>query len=354
MPEQAPSVLHPGIRSVLVVRLRVGLGDLLCGVPALRALRAHLPDAHVALLTWEEMAPVVARQAAYVDELVAFPGHPGIPERPPVAGALEPFYAAMRERRWDVAVQGYGLRPAACDVTVALGARRAAGFFLPGAWTPPGEDLDAWLPYPEHLHEAERHLALLEHLGVPRGGAELEFPTSEEDDARAAAVRAQAGLDGPFALLHPGATSQSRQWPTERFAAVGDALAARGLRVGVTGVPGEEERVAAVVDGMHAPAADLCGATSLGAYAALLRDAALLVCNDTGSAHLASATRTPSVVCFLSGDPVRWAAPDTTRHRVARVQVECNPCGNLTCPIDHRCAQRLTVDRVLAEAEAVL
>jgi ADP-heptose:LPS heptosyltransferase len=152
--------------SVALVRLRVGLGDLLCTVPALRALRAHLPRAHIALVTWAEMAPVVERMRSWVDELVAFPGDPGIPERPPDKAAIEPFYAAMRERRWDVALQAYGARTAANAVTTRFGARHTGGFFVPGEWD---GDLRTHLPYPVHLHEIHRHLALLEHLGVPPG-----------------------------------------------------------------------------------------------------------------------------------------------------------------------------------------
>jgi ADP-heptose:LPS heptosyltransferase len=104
---------------------------------------------------------------------------------------------------------------------------------------------------------------------------------------------------------------------------------------------------------MRAPAVDLAGGTSLGGYAALLASAALLVANDTGSAHLAAAVGTPSVTLFLSGDPVRWAH-DPARHPVARVQVECNPCPHLTCPIDHRCAMRLGTDSVMAHADRLL
>jgi ADP-heptose:LPS heptosyltransferase len=82
-----------------------------------------------------------------------------------------------------------------------------------------------------------------------------------------------------------------------------------------------------------------------------LRDAALLVSSETGAAHLAAAVGTPAVMCFFSGDPVRWAHRG---HRIARVQVECNPCGHLDCPIDHRCAQRLTVGDVLDHARTLL
>ncbi len=337
--------------SVALVRLRVGLGDLLCTVPALRALRAHLPRTHIALVTWAEMAPVVERMRSWVDELVAFPGDPGIPERPPDTPAIEPFYAAMRERRWDVALQAYGARTAANEVTARFGARHTGGFFVPGELD---ADLRTHLPYPVHLHEIHRHLALLEFLGVPPGDDRLELPLTSADRAEAAAVLDAAGIAGrPLAVLHPGATSQSRRWPLERFAAVGDALAARGLAVAVSGVPSEAAATAAVVAAMRAPAADLAGRTSLGGYAALLGSAALLVANDTGSAHLAAAVGTPSVTLFLSGDPVRWAH-DATRHPVARVQVECNPCPHLTCPIDHRCATRLGTDLVMAHADRLL
>jgi ADP-heptose:LPS heptosyltransferase len=118
-------------------------------------------------------------------------------------------------------------------------------------------------------------------------------------------------------------------------------------------VPGEEALTRAVAAAMRAPAVDLCGATSLGGYAALLRDAAVLVANDTGSAHLAAALGVPSATVFLSGDPVRWAYAEP-RHAVARVQVECNPCHHLDCPIDHRCATRVEVGDVLGAARAAL
>jgi ADP-heptose:LPS heptosyltransferase len=286
-------------RSVAVVRLRTGLGDLLCSVPAMRALRARLPDAHIALITYPEMAAVVERQRPYVDELLAFPGWPGIPERPPRQDEIGPWLADMCARRFDLAIQAYGLRPEANEVADALGARRTAGFFAPGA-LPERPDLTRFLPYPEHVHEVDRHLALMDLLGAPAQGRQLEFPLGPQDEAEA------AGLDVRDAVVvHPGATSSSRRWPVERFAAVADALAADGHRIAVTGVPGEEAVTRGVVAAMRAPAQDLCGATSLGGFAALLRNAALLVSSDTGAAHLAAAVGTPAVVCFLSGDPVR-------------------------------------------------
>jgi ADP-heptose:LPS heptosyltransferase len=339
----------PGVRRVALVRLRVGLGDLLCSVPAVRRLRHARPDLHLTMITWPEMADVVARTGE-VDELLPFPGADGIPERPPDPEGWAPFVAAAHDRGFDLALQVYGDRPAANRVTASLGARLVGGF-SPTGWEPPAADRALHLRYPVHLHEAERHLRLFEHLGLPAGGPpRMSFPITAADEAEHAATLARHGLrSGHYAVLHPGASSPTRRWPAARFAAVGDALAGDGLAVVVTGVPGERDVSAAVSAAMRAPAVDLTGATGLGGLAALLRDAAVLVGNDTGSAHVAAAVGAASVTVFLPGDPVRWAHPGA-RHRAVAADVPCAPCPHLTCPIDFRCAESVRPEAVLAAA----
>lgn len=342
---QPTPLADPAVRSVLLVRLRVGLGDLVCTFPALTALRAARPDLHVALVTWPETAGVVARAA--VDELVPFPGVEGIPERRP-DGSFESWRAAVAARRFDLALQVYGDNPAANVVTASTGARLVGGF----APTRGGLRLDPALhvAYPHHLHEVDRHLSLFEHLGLPRGADRaLRWPVSQQDEHGARALGLQPGR---YVVLHPGATSPSRLWPVDRFAAVGDALAGDGLQVVVGGVPAEAATTARVVAAMRAGAVDLTGRTTLGEYAVLLRDAAVVVSNDTGTAHLTAAVGGRTVTVFLSGDPVRWRhAPHL--QTVVREDVGCNPCPHLVCPIDHRCATRISAARVVAAARAL-
>jgi ADP-heptose:LPS heptosyltransferase len=326
--------------SVAIVRLRTGLGDLLCTVPALRALRRRLPRARIVIVTYAEMAPVVERMRPYADELLAFPGAQGIPERPARAAELPSFLARARTRSFDLALQMYGENAAADRVTAALGARRTGGFLARG-------DPVTTLPYPRHEHEIRRHLRLMRHLGADAGDHRLSFPVRPADRT------IEGALAMPYALIHPGATSPSRRWPAERFAAVGDALAARGLAVGIVGTAPERALAGRVGALMQGPATVLAGRTSLGQLAALVEAATLLVANDSGVAHLAAALGTRSVTIFLSGDPIRWAH-DPARHRVARTDVGCNPCGHLTCPIDHRCATGVSADAVIAEADALL
>ena len=95
-----------------------------------------------------------------------------------------------------------------------------------------------------------------------------------------------------------------------------DALAAWGYTVVLTGTAAENALAQTVVEAMHSPAVNLVGRTSLGALAALLKGASLLVCNDTGVSHLAAALRIKSVVIFSNSDPQRWAPLNRQRHRV--------------------------------------
>jgi ADP-heptose:LPS heptosyltransferase len=154
--------------------------------------------------------------------------------------------------------------------------------------------------------------------------------------------------------VNPGARLPSRRWFAERFAAVADALADDGYRIVLTGSRDERDLTSAVQQRMRSPAADLAGRTTLGALAVLLKRARLLVSNDTGVSHIATAVGTPSVVVTLGSDPARWAPLDGERHAAVHRPVECRPCGFDECPVGHACATALTPALVLEAARKQL
>ena len=324
---------EPPPRRVAVLRALM-LGDLLCAVPAFRALRAALPAAEVVLVGLPWARVLVDRFPHYLDGFLEFPGFPGLPERTPQVGRVPAFLAQMQAQRFDLAVQLHGSGPFVNPLVALFGARACAGFHLPGDFCP---DPDRFYPWPSDGTEVRRLLRLMEFLGCPALGEHLEFPLGPCDAAALAATRGGADLPpGGYACVHPGAGAPERRWPPERFAAVADALAARGLRVVLTGTREEARLTAAAARAMWAPALDLAGRTDLGALGVLLRDARLLVCNDTGVSHLAAALRTPSVVISTGDNPKRWAPADARLHRVL-----CRDAG-------------VTVDDVLAQADQLL
>jgi heptosyltransferase-2 len=195
-------------------------------------------------------------------------------------------------------------------------------------------------------------LGLVEAIGCAPRGTQLElFVTQrEEDEACAVLAKHQLGADEPLAALAPGASyGSSKLWPAASFAAVGDALAAEGVRVVVLGSPGEAPLAQRVADAMRAPAAVLAGELDLGTMKAVMRRARVLVCNDAGARHVAVALGVPSIVLF---GPTSLAKTNLNLERVRALaaDVACRPCYHRSCPTDHRCMTRLTPERVVAAA----
>ena len=296
------------VRRIVVLRALPGLGDMLCAVPAFRALRAGHPEARISLCGLPGSGGFVRRFGAYLDDLIVFPGFPGIPERPEPAEPLTAFRARMRAGRVDLAVQMQGDGTVINDFLPCLSARRAVTCTIPGAPEPLGVEL--W-PHLGGAHEVHRCLDLAARAGGILRGDALEFPIAEHERAEWVADAPQ----GRYACVHAGSSLPDRRWPAERFARVADGLAERGLAVLLTGTAGEREVTAAVARAMTRPATDLAGRLSLGAMAACLDGAALVVTNDTGISHLAAAVRAPSVVIFSAAEPYRWAPLDRERHR---------------------------------------
>ncbi|GAB2524019.1 glycosyltransferase family 9 protein [Spirosoma aerophilum] len=295
----------------------IKLGDLLCAVPAFRALRTAFPVAHIALmgLPWAE--EFVASYPQYFDEFVDFPGWPGLPEQPvdPVRTVL--FLEQMQSRQWDVVLQMQGNGTLVNAMLSLLNAKALAGYY------PEGVPSEAWvastglfMPYPIVSHEVLRHVRLMSFLGITPQGYDLEFAPGETALRQALNLVSTLKLEpGRYVCLHPGGVS-GRRWPAQRFAEVADALAERGYAVVLTGTPGEVPIVEDVRAQMTHPAVSLAGQTTLRLLGAILHFSALLVSNDTGVAHLATACHTPSVIIFTSADPAEWGPLDTKRHHV--------------------------------------
>ena len=180
-------------------------------------------------------------------------------------------------------------------------------------------------------------------------------PDGESEAGVMARDRQAVTHGGPLVLLQPGSTDSRRCWPAERFAAVGDALAAAGAHVAVNGTAQEADLVRGIVGGMRHPALDLAGKLGLGGLCGLIERAALVVSNDTGPLHLALAIGTPAVGIFwhtnlVDGAPLR---PALLRAAVS-AQVRCPACGEDNRA--SRCAHQesfvgdVTVDEVLGLA----
>ncbi|MFD1146592.1 glycosyltransferase family 9 protein [Saccharothrix hoggarensis] len=242
---------------VLVLRA-LGLGDLLTAVPALRGLRRAYPDAEITLAAPGWLADAVERIDA-VDRLL------------PTDGLVPIDYDSP-----DLAVNLHGCGPRSTELLRATHPDRLITH-------------GAHVPWPPHQHEVLRWCRLLGQFGIPCDPNDLLLPPLPRNGA---------------IVVHPGASHGARRWPAARFAAVVRAL---GPNVVVTGSPAETPLVRAVARG-RSRTGDLAGLLDL------VAGARLVICGDTGVAHVATAYRTPSVVLFGPVSPAEWG-PRSGPHR---------------------------------------
>lgn len=296
--------------TILVLRA-LGLGDLLTAVPALRGLRRAHPSARIVLATPEPLAPL-ALQSGAVDEVLPTAG----------LGAL----------RWDrdgpdLAVNLHGSGPQSITDLLGTGPQRVITYrnrHHPGV---PG------IPWRAGQHEVDRWCGLLGSLGIDCDTVDLEIDRPDRVPERSGAV-----------VIHPGAASAARRWPVDRFAAVAAALHADGHRVVITGSAAEAALARSVAQSAGLPAeAVLAGRLDVLDLVALIADSRLVICGDTGVGHVATATRTASVLIFGPTPPARWGP----RGRGPHVALWAGDVGNPHADTPHPGLLLITVPRVL-------
>jgi len=304
-------MIQQSTRFKIAILRALQLGDLLCAMPAIRSLRAAYPSAEITLLGLPWAASFVKRFNAYFDRFIHFPGYPGLPEQVYSPEAWSKFVQTMQEEQFDLVIQMQGNGTIVNPMLQSLGLKQLAGFQRTSCRV----DSNLFIEYPDNIYEVERHLLLMQHVGIPSTGTHLEFPITEKDQEDFKNLLLPL-FEKTYICVHPGSRGAGRQWPPAYFAALGDYCIERGFTVVLTGVSDEIDITKEVQKCMKHKAIDLTGKTSLGAVAVLIKNAFMLISNCTGVSHIAAALETPSVVVSLDGEPKRWAPANKTLHRV--------------------------------------
>ena len=334
----------------LLVRAPNWLGDAVMAEPALRELRRIFAGSRLVLAVRPRIMGLFEGEGL-ADEFLAIDEAQGF-----LGKARQSLSDARRLRRVgaDLAV----LLPnsfASALAARAGGAKRIAGYNTDGRGLLLTDALSRETDHNDR-HQVRYYLqiaAQLEQRFMGRRQVNLEaipsLTTNAEAKEEAWRMLEAAGVrrPGPVVVLNPGATnSRAKRWLPERFAALADGFAqSEGLATVIVGSPGDRDAASEVGRRMSTRAADLCGRTTLSQLKAVLSCAALVVSNDTGTAHVAAALGIPTVTIF---GPTEFYAtrPLASNAAVVRQDVECSPCMLRDCPIDHRCMTRVTVASV--------
>lgn len=338
------------VRRVLVVRLR-SIGDTVLSTPSLIALKRFLPDASVDILLEDWVAPVLDGFTS-IDEVLRVESS----TRSRFAMARE-----LRRRKYDVAFNIHG-GPTATFFTYTSGAPHRVGYanyqfsFLYNHLL--SSPSDFWKR--DGLHSVEQQLALPGSVGVPvddklRTQLVVTSPAAESLERKLVKV-AQTRLDQlePFALIHPSAAFETKQWATDNFARVAEYLSDLGLSTLAVAAANETRLIEDLRSTSSAPIIAF-NDLNLPEITALASRARLFVGNDSGIAHMAAAVNTPSVVIFGSSNRVHWRPWTDAPNEIVWESFACQPCPGHECKEfgDPKCIKAVTVASVVAAIERV-
>jgi lipopolysaccharide heptosyltransferase II/tetraacyldisaccharide 4'-kinase len=331
--------IHPHNIRHLLLRAPNWVGDAVMSLPVLSGLLHLFPGARVSVLAVPRVAPLYAHQPG-VAEVIAYPAGRekwrtllGLRGKFDLALALpNSFESALgmwltrTPRRIGYAANGR----APLLTTVLKGRKRLQG-----------------------LHQVFYYLGLLKALAPVSTFFPPGLHLTETEKREGENFLISQGLD-PGCLwvgLAPGAAyGPAKRWPPERFAAVGDILK-REFQAGLVllGGPADQEAAFEVQRASQGEILNLAGQTTLRQAMAVLSHLQVLITNDSGLMHAATALGVPVVAIFGSTDPAA-TRPFTNRATIIHHPLPCSPCLKRTCAHDYACLTKIAVTEVAAAA----
>ncbi|MBF0517512.1 MAG: glycosyltransferase family 9 protein [Nitrospirae bacterium] len=336
----AGSFRPTGVRTILVIS-STALGDTLMSTPAIKAVKARYPQAHITACINVKYAEL-------------FAGNPHINDIVPYYGGYRKFLEtanALRRSRPELALIFHGNEPQATPLAYMSGARhifkipisRQYGFLLSNKSN--GFD-DPW----KH-HAIDVRLRTASFADCHSDDKSMALDTDAEALTHTRAVLSAHGLKDarPIIGLQPGAAQLYKAWPEGHFI----ELAKRLLHlypeacVVVTGSPDERRLCGNIAASIGKGAVSLAGALTIKQLAALVSLLSVLVTNDTGTMHIAIALGTRTVSLFCPSN--HWGTGAITQrhlHRIISAERPCNPCVTKKCKIPH-CMAAISVEHCL-------
>ena len=342
------------MKRILIIRLSA-IGDVVMASGLLPALRSRWPDAHIAWLV-EPAAAGLLESNPLVDEVIRLPRPQWRELRAKrryltMLREMRAFGRLLRRERFDLALDAQGLLKSGiwawfsrAPERIGIASREGSQRLMTRVLQPARND--------RRMSSEYRFLA--EALETAPESFRLSLEVGADDHAQAQAALADAGINGPYAVLCPFTTRPQKHWFEERWVEVIDRIENElGLHPIILGGPGDREAAARIAAATRAPVTDFAGRLSLAASAALVTGASLLIGVDTGLSHMGTARRLPTVVLFGSTRP--YLETDNPRTEILYEPLFCSPCRrHPICHGEFSCMRLHKVDQVLAAARRQL
>jgi heptosyltransferase-2 len=321
------------LKGPMVVRSPNWLGDAVMALPAVRNLKDLIGDDPLTVAAPDKLA-ALWQKCPFVDKVIALTQ----PKN------LKATAAQLREGQFASAVLLPNSLRVATEAWMARIPQRI-GYARGGRSVLLTRTVPVPPRNPARLHQRYYYLDLVTAIGA---ADDATLPRLRKDPTTVGGPR------GLVLAFCPGAEyGPAKRWPVENFAAVArHFIATRKAKILLLGAPVDmpvADQFAQIV-----PEADnRTGHTTLAQFMGALVGARLVICNDSGAMHVASALGVPTMSIFGSTEPA-LTGPMGARIRVLRHHVPCSPCFLRECPIDLSCMTGISVESAILAAENML
>ncbi|HRD55849.1 MAG TPA: lipopolysaccharide heptosyltransferase II [Parachlamydiaceae bacterium] len=334
----------------MVVRMPNWIGDAVMATPVLKDLKSHFKHAKITAMCQPNIA-LLLKNCPYIDDTLIYKKPSGWIHR----GTHLEIGDELKRAKFDLGLLLTNSFSSAWlffsgNVKNRIGYRGNLRSFLLTNAVPLPKDL-------EKQHLVTTYKMLLEPLGIAVSKNLPELFVDEEESLSALNLLKTLGIDprkNTIIGINPGAAYGSAKcWLPERFKALNKRLLEDPnvylLYFGdQAGIP----LVNDICQGMNERVINLAGKTTLRSLMALIQKCSVLVTNDSGPMHIASALGTKLLALFGSTSDIKTGPFGNSK--VIHKHADCSPCYKRVCPIDFRCMTAISVNEVCQEIYKLL
>lgn len=325
-------------KKILIIKI-TAIGDVILSVPSIKAIRNSFPEAFISVLVGVESRRVL-KKCPYIDEVILY-DRKGKDKG--LKGLLK-ISSVVRRKAFDMSIDLQNNR--ASHLIAWMGAiprrfgysNRKIGFLINNK-----------LKYLNiGAGPVEEQFRILKKAGINTIGASkrMEIWPGKEDFSYIEKVLKDEWVRENQVVvgMNIGGSWKTKRWPLKCFAKLSDMLAAKDVRVIITGSEGESDLAAELSQLARAKIINAAGRTNVTQLAALIKKCKVYVTSDSAPMHIASAMGTDFIALFGPTDPRRHFEP-VDKGVIIKKEVNCGPCYKSVCN-KNTCMRKISVEEV--------
>jgi lipopolysaccharide heptosyltransferase II len=314
------------LKNILCIRPD-NIGDVIMTAPAIKALKYSVAGRKITLLA-SKAGAAIAKFIPEIDDVILF-DTPWVKNGADHSGGeVKKIIEEIGKRKFDGAVifTVYSQNPLpSAMICYMAGIPRIAGYCREN----PYHLITEWIPDKEPIyeikHEVERQLDLVNTLGAHSKSDELYLTISKSSESKILKDLKERGIlpDSDYVLIHPGVSEERRQFSVEKFAETAQLIIEEiQYNVLVTGTAQESELTNYISQYTQGKAKSLAGKLTMEELIVVIKNAKVIISNNTGPVHIAAAVQTPVIVMYAMTNPQH--APWKVKHKIFPFDVSEN------------------------------